>query len=169
MMNQKHSHCSYCGSRFEELVLWPRHCAVCGHTSYINPIPVAVVVVPVDQGVLLVRRSIPPHVGGLALPGGYINFGETWQAAAARELFEETGITVEADELRELRVLSAPEGMVLIFALARPRRREDLPLYMPNAEASEWLIGDATTPIVFDLHAQVVREFFRAKTAIGSV
>jgi ADP-ribose pyrophosphatase YjhB (NUDIX family) len=160
-MFQKHSHCSYCGSRFEDLVAWPRHCEVCGNTTYLNPLPVAVVVLPVDHGVLLVRRSIPPHVGGLALPGGYINFGETWQAAAARELFEETGITVDAEELREFRVLSAPEGMLLIFALAQHRRREELPTHMPNAEASEWLIGDATTPVVFDLHAQVICEFMR--------
>jgi ADP-ribose pyrophosphatase YjhB (NUDIX family) len=44
--------------------------------------------------VLLVRRNIEPQIGQLALPGGYMNLGETWQQAGARELFEETGTII---------------------------------------------------------------------------
>src|SRR6476659_9743246 len=51
--------------------------------SWANPLPVSVVLVPVDGGLLLVRRAIPP-VGQLALPGGYINLGESWEEAGAR-------------------------------------------------------------------------------------
>src|SRR5258706_11608181 len=120
-MFKKNVHCSYCGNAFGEGQRWPRRCAACGNISYLNPTPVAVVLLPVDGGLLMVRRSIPPHVGKLALPGGYINLGETWQAAGARELLEETGIAIDSQELRVLRVLSAPEGMILIFGLARPR------------------------------------------------
>jgi 8-oxo-dGTP pyrophosphatase MutT (NUDIX family) len=40
----------------------------------------------------VVRRAIPPARDTLALPGGFIDYGESWQNAAARELREETGI-----------------------------------------------------------------------------
>jgi NADH pyrophosphatase NudC (nudix superfamily) len=76
-MVQKHSHCSYCGHPFGVDQLWPRRCPQCEQTSFRNPLPVAVVLVPVDGGVLTVRRTIEPKFGWLALPGGYIEVGET--------------------------------------------------------------------------------------------
>jgi NADH pyrophosphatase NudC (nudix superfamily) len=93
MANYKRgSHCSFCGTAFEENQDYPRQCQNCQNTTYRNPLPVAVVILPVDNGVLLVRRAIEPRKGLLAFPGGFINYGESWQTAAARELFEETGI-----------------------------------------------------------------------------
>ncbi len=62
--------------------------------SFLNPLPVAVMLVPAAGGLVVIRRGIEPAKGLLALPGGYINLGESWQQAAARELFEETGIRV---------------------------------------------------------------------------
>jgi ADP-ribose pyrophosphatase YjhB (NUDIX family) len=159
-MFKKNAHCSYCGGAFEADQLWPRRCAACDNTSYLNPTPVAVVLLPVDNGLLMVRRSIPPYVGKLALPGGYINLGETWQEAGARELLEETGISIDPHELRELRVLSAPEGMILIFGLARPRSLAQLPPLQPTAEASECIVGSPAEEIAFELHRQVAAEFF---------
>jgi ADP-ribose pyrophosphatase YjhB (NUDIX family) len=159
-MFKKNAHCSYCGSAFEADQPWPRRCAACGNTSYMNPTPVAVVLLPVDGGLLMVRRSIPPHVGKLALPGGYINLGETWQEAGARELLEETGISIDPQELRDVRVLSAPEGMVLIFCLARPRSLAELPSFQLTAEVSECIVGGPAEEIAFELHRQVAQEFF---------
>ena len=60
-------------------------CPTCG--SWRNPAPVSVLVVPANDGVLVIRRNIPP-VGKLALPGGFIDLGETWQQAGAREAHE---------------------------------------------------------------------------------
>lgn len=46
-----------------------------------------------DGCVLLVRRRNPPDAGLWGFPGGHVEPGETALQAAARELFEETGVT----------------------------------------------------------------------------
>src|ERR1044072_4464141 len=93
-------HCTFCGARFVPQQPWPRRCGACGETSYLNPKPVAVAVQPVGAGLLVVRRGIPPAEDRLALPGGYVDVDETWQAAAVRELREETGLAVDPADVR---------------------------------------------------------------------
>lgn len=51
-----------------------------------------------DDKVLLVKRKNPPNVEQWAIPGGKVQLGETLQAAAEREILEETGITIRARE-----------------------------------------------------------------------
>ncbi len=51
-----------------------------------------------DEKVLLVQRGRPPSEGLWAIPGGRLQFGETLQQAAERELLEETGIVIRAKE-----------------------------------------------------------------------
>ena len=55
---------------------------------------------------LLIRRGGHPHLGKLALPGGFANENEPVEVTAARELFEETG--VEGLELQLVGIFSAP-------------------------------------------------------------
>jgi ADP-ribose pyrophosphatase YjhB (NUDIX family) len=159
-MAEKNSHCSYCGARFDSAAPWPRRCAACAETSYLNPLPVAVVLQPVDDGLLTIRRAIPP-VGKLALPGGFIDAGETWQHAVARELREETGLVIDPSTLREARVVSAPDGTLLVFGIAPPLQSAALPPFTPSTETSERVfLRAATDEMAFPLHAQVVREYF---------
>lgn len=155
----KNSHCGWCGARFSA-VPWPRTCEHCGQTSYLNPAPVAVLLLPVDDGLLVVRRGIEPKKGQFALPGGFINFGESWQQAAARELHEETGIAVSTGEIADFGTLSAPDGTVLIFGLAQPRKRADLRPTLLSEEVTEITTIAGPVELAFPLHTHAVIEYF---------
>lgn len=159
-MRQKNAYCSYCGHPFREGAPWPRRCEACEQTSYLNPLPVAVVLVPVDGGLLTVRRAVAPQIGKLALPGGFIDVGESWQAAGAREVFEETGLVVDAGEIRDFYARSAPDGTVLIFGIAGERAANELPPFAPNAEATELVLLRQPVELAFPLHTQAAQAFF---------
>jgi ADP-ribose pyrophosphatase YjhB (NUDIX family) len=161
-MPDKFAHCTFCGARFTPGQAWPRRCGACGETSYRNPTPVAVAVQPVGSGLLVVRRGIPPARERLALPGGFVDYGEAWQAAAVRELFEEVGLRASAEEVRLFDTLSAPDGTLLVFGLlpALPGP-EALPPSVPNEETLGWEILDGPAELGFSLHTAVAARFFR--------
>jgi ADP-ribose pyrophosphatase YjhB (NUDIX family) len=162
-MGNKNAHCSYCGRAFAADAPFPRVCEGCSATTYVNPLPVAIVLLPIDgDGLLAIRRAIEPRRGQLALPGGVISMGESWQQAGARELYEETGIVIDAEGIEDFRVLSAPDGTVLVFGLARPMRAAELPTFMPTDETSERVILRAPQPLGFPLHTRVVEQYFAA-------
>ncbi|MDL2207097.1 NUDIX hydrolase [Desulfovibrio sp. OttesenSCG-928-F20] len=83
-------------------------CPHCGGTvrTYANPAPtVDVIIAAPGLGVALVRRRNEPP--GWALPGGFVDYGESVEKAAEREALEETGLRVRLKEL--VGVWSAPE------------------------------------------------------------
>jgi ADP-ribose pyrophosphatase YjhB (NUDIX family) len=122
---------------------------------------VAVALLPVDGGLLCVRRSIEPAVGQLALPGGFMDLGETWEAAAARELWEEAGIRIDPGELELFRVFSSrSQPYLLIFGLAAERKQSELPPFVVNDEASERVIVRQPVELAFPLHSRAMRDFF---------
>lgn len=75
-------------------------CGTCGWVFYDNP-KIVVACSVIDGGrVLWLRRGIEPQKGLWALPSGFMENGETLQAAACRELFEETGMVCDEGELK---------------------------------------------------------------------
>jgi 8-oxo-dGTP pyrophosphatase MutT (NUDIX family) len=154
------SHCHFCGAAYSADVSWPRRCAACGQTHWRNPIPVAVMIQPVEDGVLTIRRAIPPGVGQLALPGGYIDHGEDWRAAAVRELAEETGVRVSAADVTLLDVASTSDGPLLVFARGPQLRGKDLPTFVPSDETSGMVVVRGPTELVFPLHTQALAAYF---------
>jgi ADP-ribose pyrophosphatase YjhB (NUDIX family) len=156
----KDSHCSYCGAPFAPDAGWPRTCAACRQVSYKNPVPVAVLIVPADGGVVAIRRAVAPGVGKLALPGGFINHGESWQAAAVRELGEETPLRVDAAAVRLFAVRSAPDGTLLVFGVVPPVGA--LPAFTATDETSELVVLAVATELAFPLHTEALRDYFAA-------
>ncbi len=159
----KHARCSFCGDPFAPDQPWPRTCSACANVTYVNPIPVAVVLVPIEDGLLVIRRAIAPAIGQLALPGGFMELHETWQQGCARELREETGLEADAEGIRLFGVHSATaQGLVLIFGLA-PARRADLPAFVSNDEASELVVLPGPRALAFPLHTLVVADYFAGR------
>ena len=158
-MPEPNSHCSFCGAEFSPPAAWPRKCRACGNTTYRNPIPVVVVLLPTAGGLVGIRRRIEPERGGIALPGGYLDWGESWQVGASRELREETGIEIAPADLRLYDVLTAPDGTIVIFGLAARGVDGKVPAHA-SAETLEVVVIDRMTELCFALHRQVTARYF---------
>lgn len=120
--------------------------------------PVTVdVVLRLEGGIVLVRRKHAPL--GWALPGGFVDVGETVEAAAAREALEETGLRVTLDEL--LHVYSDPardpRGQTvsvtfLAHAEGVPQGGDDA------ADAAVFPLDALPAPLAFD-HARIIDDY----------
>ncbi len=160
----KDSYCGNCGAPYGVSSAWPRTCPVCGDIAYRNPSPVAVALQPARDadgtGLVVITRTIEPRRGGVALPGGFIDFGEDWQEAVVRELREETGIEASRDDVRLADAMSAPSGHLLLFGLLPLRPAADLPASEPTDETDGWHLLRAPTELTFPLHTAAASTWF---------
>ena len=110
-----------------------------------------------DGRALLIRRKNEPFKGAYALPGGFVDIGETVEAGCRREVLEEAGI--EVGDLRLVGVYSDPGRdprghtvsvafLALLPSAPRPRAGSD-------AEADEWVKDWRKLKLAFD-HAQIL-------------
>jgi 8-oxo-dGTP diphosphatase len=104
-------------------------CPHCGKTLtvYANPVPTVDVIIATKQGIVLIERKNPPL--GWALPGGFVDYGETVEHAAIREAREETGLDVELTGL--LGVYSHPsrdprQHTISVVYTARTKNARDM-------------------------------------------
>ena len=93
---EKFHYCPVCGSaRFEVHNEKSKQCADCGFTYYFNASAATVAFILKSRNELLVcRRAKEPAKGTLDLPGGFIDLYESGEEGVAREVKEETGLTV---------------------------------------------------------------------------
>lgn len=77
-----------------------RYCAHCREALHDHPLVVVTCFVACENRLLWVQRGIQPRLGLWAIPGGYLEGGETLAAGAARELHEEAGILLHPGQLQ---------------------------------------------------------------------
>ena len=124
-----------------------------------NPLVTVDIIIQINNGIVLIERRNPPL--GWALPGGFVDYGESLEAAVRREAMEETCLTVTLTE--QFYTYSAPER--------DPRQHTVTTVFLATAEGvpraaddarnlGVFTLGNLPRPIVFD-HADIVADFFR--------
>jgi ADP-ribose pyrophosphatase YjhB (NUDIX family) len=129
--------------------------------KYRNPLPTVDIIIEIGESIVLIERKNSPH--GWALPGGFVDYGESLEDAAVREAKEETSLDVTlmeqfytySDPRRDPRhhTLST---VYIAKALGTPRGADDARLARLFAES------DLPDPIVFD-HPRILRDYFTFK------
>ena len=113
-------YCPYCGApgvwKVPDGDYLPRLvCEARQSVHYQNPQVIAGCVVELDGKILMCRRAIEPRRRAWTLPAGYMESGETIEAAAVRETLEETGIEVDVDGLYSLFSVLERDHVYAIF------------------------------------------------------
>lgn len=102
-----------------------------------NPVPTVDVIIECGRGIVLIKRKNPPP--GWALPGGFVDYGESLEDAAVREAKEETGLDVEL--IRQFHTYSDP---------SRDQRRHTITtVYVGKARGTPQAGDDAKEAVVF--------------------
>ena len=117
-----------------------RKCPHCGGNLewYRNPIPtVDVIIEMAGRGIVLIQRKNPPY--GWALPGGYVDYGESLEDAAIREAKEETSLDITL--VKQFHTYSDPK---------RDERQHNITtVYIAKAEGEPKAADDAAEIEVF--------------------
>lgn len=134
--------------------------------NYRNPTPTVDIIIEIEGRIVLIERANPPL--GWALPGGFVDYGESLEQAARREAEEETGL--EVAELRQFGAYSDP---------ARDPRQHNIS-FVFTATASGQPVGgdDAARARLFRLdalpenlcfdHAQILADFRDRRRPTGA-
>lgn len=129
--------------------------------EYKNPLPTVDVIIETGGGIVLIQRKNPPE--GWALPGGFVDYGESLEDAAKREAMEETSLDVTLK--RQLHSYSDPERdprkhtLSVVFVAEGTgtlEARDDA------KGAGVFTEGNLPGPLAFD-HARILADYFRWK------
>lgn len=112
-----------------------------------------------EGAVLLIRRKHPPFAGSYALPGGFVEIGETVEAACIREVREETGVVISDPKLVGVysRPGRDPRGHTVSVAFAVRLTEAAEPQAGSDAAAASWVTDWQKIALAFD-HAQIIAD-----------
>jgi 8-oxo-dGTP diphosphatase len=121
------------------------------------------VIFDASDRLLLIRRKHPPHQGAYALPGGFVDVGETVEEGCRRELLEETGLT--AGTLKLVGVYSDPSRdprghNVSVAFVGRIESAE--PVAGDDAAEAEWVADWRNVEFAFD-HKLIAKDAARRR------
>lgn len=125
------------------------------------PIVSDCVVIDANNKILMIRRGNPPFKGKLALPGGFVDVGETVEEGCRRELREETGI--EAGTLKLIGVYSDPkrDPRGHVVSIAYLTKVGDVTATAgDDAAAIEWVSDISNLELAFD-HRTIIEDALR--------
>lgn len=130
--------------------------------TYRNPIPTVDIIIQCPgSGIVLIKRKNEPH--GWALPGGFVDYGESLEEAAVREAREETGLKVVL--IRQFHTYSDParDHRQHTISTVFIARSEGIPRAADDAlDLGIFFENTLPTPLVFD-HPQILRDYFERR------
>lgn len=160
--------CPRCGGGLEPKVLKegepPRLvCGACSFIFYLDPKVAACAICMLDGGIVLLRRSIEPQAGKWVFPGGFVDRGESVQAAAVRETLEEVNLRVSLLGILDVYSFPGHEVVVVVYSAdvlggSLEAKDESLEVRAFSPEALPWgeLAFESTRAALRDY----VRRFF---------
>ena len=136
-------------------------CPSCGTSvkQYRNPIPTVDIIIEIDSQVVLIKRKNPPH--GWALPGGFVDYGESLEAAAIREAKEETGLDIYNLQLLGCYSDPARDNRMHTISTVYVAQASGIPQAGDDAaELALFLPQELPAPLCFD-HEKILTDYCR--------
>jgi len=163
-MRRTKKYCPYCGTRLDTIYMEGRQRGYCPKEKrviYDNPIPAATAIVPSESGeILLVYRNIMPGKYRWALPGGFIEIGESPVEAARRELKEETGLQAMDPEIVDALYQESTFYHTSILIIGYYfRKYTGTPVAGDDAKEIGFFPIDNLPDMAFESHRELIRIF----------
>ena len=129
--------------------------------QYRNPVPTVDIIIEVEKGIVLIKRRNPPP--GWAIPGGFVDYGETVENAAVREAKEETGLDVELTRLLGVYSDPARDPRGHTISTVFVASAAGIPTAGDDAAEARIFTRDSLPPdIAFD-HRRILEDYFKNK------